>query len=145
MSALPALIKPEEIVIKDMEGEERTFVISRIPASYAREIVLQYPKTAMNNYEQNEKILYKMLAYVAAINPAGEETRLKTRALIDNHVPDVDTLLQIEAKMMEYNTNFFKKGGLLGALNQLAVKSNPSNTQTQTNSAPLSSATTKPS
>ncbi len=137
------LIKPEQVTIDDMEGEKHTFIISRFPAIDAREIITQYPKSAVGDYQQNERVLLKMMKCVAAISVDGNEIILSSRDLINNHVPDGDTLLKLESKILEYNTNFFKKGGVLGVLGQFLARSRQSNTQTQINSSASSLATDK--
>ena len=113
------LIKPLEIKCKNMDGKELTFIIHRIPATYAREIITQYPTTAMpklGNYEENEKLMIKLMGYVVAVNDAGIETRLSNRHLIDNHVTDLDALAKIEYEMLKYNSNFFNLGKISKAL-----------------------------
>ena len=37
------LIKPKEITVKDSDGDEKTFIISKIPAVDAREVLSKYP------------------------------------------------------------------------------------------------------
>ena len=107
------LIKPIEIDCKSIDGDEYKFIISRIPATYAREIITQYPVTGapkIGNYEDNEKLMIKLMSYVKAVNKEGVETRLTSRVLIDNHVVDFDVLGRIEYEMLKYNSNFFNIG-----------------------------------
>ena len=37
------LIKPKEITITDLDGDEKTFIISRLPATVGREVLAKYP------------------------------------------------------------------------------------------------------
>lgn len=107
------LIKPIEIECKSIDGDKYTFIISRIPATYAREIITQYPITGapkLGNYEDNEKLMIKLMSYVEAVNAEGVRTRLTSRVLIDNHVVDFDVLGRIEYEMLKYNSNFFNIG-----------------------------------
>ena len=46
----------------------------------------------------------------SAILPDGRPMRLETKALIDNHVPDWETLIQIEYASMRHNCSFFRNG-----------------------------------
>ena len=107
------LLEPKRVTIKCMDGTEREFVISKFPALAGREIVTQYLPTAapkVGEYGANELLLLKMMAFVAAITPDGGEVRLTTRALVDNHVPDYEALMRLEAEMFEYNCSFFGSG-----------------------------------
>ena len=122
------MLKPKKITVKSMDGDEISVTISRIPASYAREILTQYPTSAMpkiGEYQLNESLMFKMMRYVAVKMDNGEYIQLGTRELIDNHIPDFDALAQIEFEMLTYNSNFFnigkisqKLGGLVGKLTQ---------------------------
>lgn len=107
------MIKPKDITITSMDGDNLNYTISRIPASHAREIVANYPVSAVpkiGDYKVNEAMMLKMLAYVSVVNDAGNAIALVNRTLIDNHVPDWETLAKIEMAMIEYNTSFFQNG-----------------------------------
>lgn len=109
-------IKAKEITITNRDGEEKVFLISRVPATEMREIVAMYPLSAVmsagaEGYKTNEIVMLKMLAYVGV--PRGESEAplmLTTKALIDNHTGDWEALAKIEIAMFEYNTSFFDKG-----------------------------------
>lgn len=51
-----------------------------------------------------------MMAYVCAVSD-GEEIPLKTQTLIDNHVPDGESLIRLELEMLKYNTSFSGPAG----------------------------------
>ena len=107
------MIKPKQVTIETMDGEVREYTISRIPATHAREIVSQYPISAVpkiGDYKVNEAMMLKMLSYVTVTTAEGAELALTNRTLIDNHVPDWETLAKIEMAMVEYNTSFFSSG-----------------------------------
>lgn len=107
------MLQPKTVSIKVLDGTARDFVISKFPALLGREIVTQYIPTAapkIGDYARNEDLLLKMMSCVAAIGSDGSEIRLVSRALIDNHVPDYEALMRIEAAMFEYNTSFFANG-----------------------------------
>lgn len=99
---------------KELELDGKTFILSKFPAVAGREIITQYVPTAMpkaGDYQSNETIMLKLMAYVAVRDPAsGVETRLQTRALVDNHVGSWETLMRLEVAMMEYNCSFFADG-----------------------------------
>ncbi|HAT1515895.1 TPA: hypothetical protein I8W54_004300, partial [Morganella morganii] len=112
------LIKPKEVQIKDVDGIEKTFVISRLPAVTGREILAKYPLSnapKIGDYEVSKEAMLKMMAYVCAVSD-GEEIPLKTQTLIDNHVPDGESLIRLELEMLKYNTSFFGTGGNSGFL-----------------------------
>lgn len=105
------LLDPKEIKIKDRKGVERTYLIGTIPASYSKEIVLEYPITALpkvGDVQRHMEVTQKMMAYVAV--PRGdklEPLQLSTRELCDNHIPDLRTWMRIEREVAMYNWDFF--------------------------------------
>ncbi|HCK3360228.1 hypothetical protein [Morganella morganii] len=118
------LIKPKEVQIKDVDGIEKTFIISRLPAVTGREILAKYPLSnapKIGDYEISKEAMLKMMAYVCAVAD-GEEIPLKTQTLIDNHVPDGESLIRLELEMLKYNTSFFGTGGSSGFLPFLISK-----------------------
>ena len=118
------LIKPKEVQIKDVDGIEKAFVISRLPAVTGREILAKYPLSnapKIGDYEVSKDAMLKMMAYVC-VPVSGEEIPLKTQALIDNHVPDGESLIRLELEMLKYNTSFFGTGGNSGFLPFLISK-----------------------
>lgn len=135
------LIKPEEVTIKTMDGEEKTFIISRLPATVGREVLAKYPVANMpklGDYEVSEEIMLKLFHYVAVPMDAGEPLRLKSRDLINNHIPDAETLIKLEFAMMEHNTSFFGKGRGSSFLGSLISKYLPLITKTLMDSLPQS-------
>ena len=113
------LIKPKEVQIKDVDGIEKAFVISRLPAVTGREILAKYPLSnapKIGDYEVSKEAMLKMMAYVCAVADDGEEIPLRTQTLIDNHVPDGESLIRLELEMLKYNTSFFGTGGNSGFL-----------------------------
>lgn len=107
------MIQPKEITIETQAGESRTYVLSKFPAIQGREIIAKYPLSAMpklGDYAVNEETMLKLMGFVAVPRDSGEPLRLSTRALVDNHVPDWETLARIEFAMMEYNVSFFGNG-----------------------------------
>ena len=68
------MIEQEEIVIKDMSGNDRKFIISKVPAVAAREIFTQYIPTGIpkvGDYEANQKLMLKLMSYVAVPQESG--------------------------------------------------------------------------
>lgn len=118
------LIKPKEVILKDLDDNEHTFIISRFDVIAGREIITQYPTAnmpKMGEYQRSEALMKKCLSY-AAVNIDGQEVRLSTAALINAHVADSTLLLKLEFAIMEYNTNFFGQGSKSGFLSFLIKK-----------------------
>ncbi len=65
--------------------------------------------------------MLRMMAYVAVVTINGE-LQLSSRALIDNHVDDAETLMRLEWAMMEKNFAFFANGKASGFLVGLGEK-----------------------
>lgn len=122
------MIEPKEITIKTQAGEDRTYIISKFPAVAGREIVTKYPVAntpKLGEYQQSEEVMLKLMAFVAAVGPDGHQTMLTTRALVDNHIPDWETLARLEWNQLEYNCSFFGKGlnsDFFGSISQKAAQ-----------------------
>lgn len=128
------LIQPKEFSVQDQDGTERTYIISKFPAIEGREIVCKYPLSAMpklGDYEVNEATMLKLMSYVA-VEIEGRHLPLSTRALVNNHCPDWETLGKVEMAMMEYNVSFFAKGKSLLSSGALKAKLLPWITRTLT-------------
>ena len=142
------LIKPKQVKLKDLDGTESTYNISRVPAIAARELITQYPLTALpkfGDYAENESKMIKLLSYIEVVTDSGDAIRLETKSLIDNHVSDGETLLRLEAAMLDYNTNFLKVariskglGGFSATIEQLITRiaTNLSGSLSQKNKRP---------
>jgi hypothetical protein len=103
-----ALIQPLE---KEING--RRFILSKFPAVAGREIAAIYTDNVLNksnDYNLSESTMLKLMCYVAVPTETGVPLNLTTRALVDNHTGDWETLVKIEREMMEYNCSFFKEG-----------------------------------
>ena len=146
------MIQPKTVTIETQDGEMREYVISKFSAVAGREIIAKYPLSNMpklGEYAVSEETMLKLMAHVAVVktNDRGEavETALKTRALVDNHVPDWETLAKLEMLTMEYNCSFFQNGKALITLQGLARKAMPKIIETLTTlSGSLSQAKPQP-
>jgi hypothetical protein len=106
------VIQPKTVEIPCQDGSTRSYVISKFPAIEGREIVTQYVATAIqkaDGYKANEDLMLKAMCYVSALNSEGQEIKLTTRALVNNHVPDFEALMRLEAALLDYNTNFMHR------------------------------------
>jgi len=140
------LLQPKPFTVAGQDGRERTYILSKFPAVAGREIIAKYPLSAvpkLGEYSVNEETMFKLMAYVG-VDIDGKTMKLVTRALIDNHVPDWETLAKIELEMMRYNTSFFLQGEASTFLKIIADRATQLITQTVTDSLRPSSLTVKP-
>lgn len=140
------LIKPSPVTIQTMDGESKTYILSRLPAIPAREIVAQYLPNALpkiGEYTTNEAMMLKLISFVAVETADGSQLRLSTKELINNHVPDWETLARLELEMMSYNTSFFANGKISGFFESIAQKASTLITKTLTDLLEQSSRTDK--
>ena len=110
---------------KQIEIDNKHFIISKFPAVAGREIITQYPLSGLpkiGEYRVNETIMFKLMGYVG-IPIAGQQMplQLTTQALIDNHVGSWETLAKLEMAMLEYNCSFFLDGSLQTFLNDIIM------------------------
>lgn len=107
------MIEPKEATIETQRGESRVYILSKFPAVQGREIIAKYPLSAvpkLGDYAVNEETMLKLMAFVAVPQGDRPPLQLTTRGLVDNHVPDWETLARIEVAMLEYNISFFANG-----------------------------------
>lgn len=122
------LLEPKEITLKTQAGTERKYLLSKFPAIAGREIITKYPVSnipKIGEYQQSEEVMLKLLAFTATVTPDGTPLQLTTRALVDNHVPDWETLARLEWSQLEYNCSFFGNGlnsGFFASISQQGVK-----------------------
>ena len=131
------MLQPKEIEIECGDGSKKTFILSKFPAIAGREIITQYPLSAipkLGDYGTNESIMLKIMGYVGARTDGGV-LRLDSRALVDNHVPDFEALMRLEMAMIEYNCSFFANGKASGFFALIAEKVEALITKTLTDSA----------
>lgn len=136
------LIKPQDIEIKDCDGNVKTFIISRVPAIPMREVMAKYPVAnipKLGEYNASKDVMKLLMSYVAVRNDEGNEIRLVNEALINNHIVDGEQLLRLEYAMLQYNTSFFGQGDLSTFLTELIAKHLPLLIQTVTDSFRASS------
>lgn len=108
------LLDPKEITLTTQRGEDRTYIISQFPAMAGREILTQYFWSVMpkiGDYQVNEGLMLKIMSYVGVpVKGRDIPLQLTTKALVDNHVPDWETLAALELAILNHNMSFFKDG-----------------------------------
>lgn len=108
---------PKEILILDDDSKEHKFYLSKFTAWDGTEINMRYPTHLLSamaipkvsDWSIIETLQFKIMKYIA-VDINGRMQRLETRALIDNHVPDATTLIQLLAEEVKYNNRFFRNG-----------------------------------
>lgn len=131
------LLHPHEFPVTLADGTTKTYLLSKFPAIAGREIIAKYPLSSMpklGDYEVNQETMLKLMQYVAVPIEGADPMRLMTAALVDNHIPDWETLAKIEVAMMEYNCSFFANGALQSFIDLLLEKAAPLLSQILTNS-----------
>ena len=115
------MLEPKEVVV-----DGKVYVISKFPAVAGRKIMTQYPISAIpkvGEYGTNEEMMYLIMTYVAVKNVTNNtELQLVNKDLIDNHVPNWETLMKLEYLMMEYNCSFLANGKVSSFLESIAEK-----------------------
>lgn len=98
---------------KEIEVRGKRFIISKVPATVGREILFKYPTSnipKIGDYNASNEIMLKLMSYVAVEMPNGDKLQLSTQTLVDNHIPDAQTLILLEKEMFAYNFDFFQNG-----------------------------------
>lgn len=123
------MIQPKELQLTLSNGTERTFVLHKFPAVAGREIVAKYPVANMpkiGDYGVSEATMLKALAFVGVrVEGRDAPLMLESRALVDNHVGDWETLARLEWAMLEYNCSFFGNGLNSASLEAWVEKARP--------------------
>lgn len=136
------MIKPKEITI-----DGKVYILSKFTPVEGREIVSQYLVTAIpkiGDYKVNQEMMLKLMSYVAIPRDNGTPLQLTKLELINNHVESWETLMKIEAAMMEYNCSFFQDGRVSTFLEDIAQKAQALISKMLMGSSEQSSLPTKP-
>lgn len=140
------MIQPKTVMITTMAGEQREYILSKFPAIAGREIIAKYPLSSMpklGDYAVSEETMLKLMAFVGVPLDNGSTLALTTKALVNNHVSDWETLAKLEIEMLEYNTSFFSLGKILTGLKGFEATLQASVTRTLTDLLARSSAAKK--
>lgn len=142
------MLHPKDLELRTADGVEKTFVLHKFPAVAGREIVAKYPTAnlpKLGDYGVSEATMLKLMAYCGVrVEGRDEPLMLTSRALVDNHVGDWETLARLEWAMIEYNCSFFGNGLNSDTLAGLAEKARPWISQMLTALSAQSSPATKP-
>lgn len=123
------MLYPKDLELKTSAGELKTFVLTKFPATVGREIVAKYPTAnlpKLGDYGVSEATMLRLMAHVGVrLDGRDEPQMLNTRALVDNHAEDWETLARLEWAMLEYNCSFFANGLSSDTLTGLVEKARP--------------------
>lgn len=125
-----------------IELSGKVYNLGKFPATVGREILTQYPTSALpklGDYKINEELMLRLMSYVSVETEKGP-LRLSTRALVDNHIGSAEDLMRLEWAMMEKNFAFFANGKASGFLSGLGDQVQALILKTLTNFSPPSSA-----
>lgn len=117
------MLKPKEITVVDIDGEEKKYIITRFPATAGMEILYKLPTAGIpkiGDFEVLKETRDDIFKYVYAVTDGGE-IALTTKALIDNHVTDGTTAYKILGAMLSYNFHFleqFSSGKFFGSISE---------------------------
>jgi len=142
------MLYPKDLELKTAAGVEKTFVLTKFPATVGREIVAKYPTAnlpKLGDYGVSEATMLRLMAHVGVrLDGRDEPQMLNTRALVDNHAEDWETLARLEWAMLEYNCSFFANGLNSDTLTGLVEKARPWISQMWTALSAQSSPAAKP-
>lgn len=104
------MLEPKEIIIGD-----KSYILHKLPAVAGYEAFVRLQ--SIQSVDDRKTLLGQLMAYVS-VNPDGgkAEISLSSPALINNHVPDTQTLLQLENEILAYNFDFFGLGEISDCL-----------------------------
>ena len=118
------MLEPKEITLDLPGGGTKTYILTKFDCWTGREICTQYPLSALpkiGEYGVNEDMALKIMKFVGVRNNDAT-MMLETKDLVRNHVVSWETLVKLEAKMIEYNCSFFLDGSASTFLSALADK-----------------------
>lgn len=118
------MIKPKEITLVDIDGQERTFILSRFPATIGMEILVKLPISSVpkiGDFEALKGVRDEIFKHVY-VKTDGGDIALSTHALIDNHTNDAETAIKIIGEMLQHNYSFFQKGTISVFLDSITAK-----------------------
>lgn len=111
------LLEPKTVEINGYK-----FIISKMPCTVAQEVIFKLPTgliPLLSNFSQTEEVAFKMLSYCERVYEDGQPNiKLISKTIIDNHVPNFDTLIKLEQECLQYNYDFFNDGRVLDFLNK---------------------------
>ena len=103
------MLEPKEILLNG-----KTYVLHKMETKPGLDAYLRF--THIESRDEREELIALLMKWVTVKLENGTETALSSDALINNHVPDVQTLLKLEEEMLAYNFDFFGRGEISSSL-----------------------------
>lgn len=126
----------------------KAYVLTKFPATVGREIITQYPMSALpkiGDYKTNHELMQRIMSFVGVeVEGRQDPLMLSTEALINNHVKKTEDLMRLEWMMIEYNFDFFGDGRASNWLGMVADRLTPLISKTLTDLLGQSSAKSSP-
>lgn len=94
----------------------KTYSVHKFSPLDGRKVLAAYPLAILNaeqTYASNEAAMKKLMAYCSVGESEDEQVHLTDDALINEHVPDWWTLVQLEFACLQFNCSFLKGTQLL--------------------------------
>ena len=93
---------------KEIKIADKTFILHKVPVVKARKISILYAPNdnGVISAGDSQEGMLQLLQYVSVRLDGNKEGALVTEDLINNHVPNVAALMQLESAMLEYNFSF---------------------------------------
>ena len=90
---------------KEIKIADKTFILHKAPIVQARKISILYAPNdnGVINAGTSQEGMLMLMQYVSVRLDGGKEVALVTEDLINNHVPSVTALMQLEAAEFEFN------------------------------------------
>lgn len=108
---------------------DKTYVLTKFPATVGREILTQYPMSGLpkvGDYKTNHQLMLRVMSYVGVmVDGRTEPLMLTTEELVNNHVRKTEDLMRLEWAMIEYNFDFFADGRASNFLGLVADRITP--------------------
>ena len=103
------LLHPKETII-----EGRKFLLSKLPATVAREVIIPFIEATDDAGNRKEgdipiEVSLRLLSYVCAESGKGKDAqwvRLQSAGQVDSFAPDILVYIKLEREMYRYNTDF---------------------------------------
>ena len=136
-----------QIAPKEIQVDGKTFVIHKLPATVAVEVMMRSAGNAIpkaGDFSIVEEMMLKTMSYASIRRKDLPDLRLSSRELIDNHCVDYKTYLQVLEEVRQYSCLFGVAGNLLSFFERI-IQMLPAKIQSMlTPESPISSTPSSP-
>lgn len=112
--------QPKEIKVLDSDGNEKTFIIGKIPADEGLKVVSAFPEIMTTRSKDMTYEISKKLIMLGCFIEVGEGDQKETIQLdnvhaINNHL-DATSIVYVADQILSYNFGFFPQAGMFQQL-----------------------------